>query len=165
MAKYPCQEALDFANQAKDNTALRREADIAAKKIQSTLFAKTLKVKASRNNNAAKNAIDGNIGSRWDTGGAMRPGDWFELDLGVERTITGLILDTRNSGNDFPRGYDVYASFAGGDWGSPILSADKAESLHKISFKKPVTTRFIKIVQKGKTEVWHWSIHELIVEY
>jgi len=161
LPKYPCEEALALAENAKKDSALAAEAELAAKKIKEALLNKSLKATASRNNNAANRALDGELSSRWDTGRPMKPGDWFVLDLGVESTIKGMTLDTRNSSNDYPRGYEVYVSFDGGSWGKPVITGKGTNPVTEIKFSKPVRTRFIKILQTGSSDSWHWSIHEL----
>jgi len=161
LPKYPCEEALNLAENAKKDNALAVEAELAAKKIKESLLNKSLKATASRNNNAANRAMDGELGTRWDTGRPMKPGDWFVLDLGIESTITGLTLDTRNSSNDYPRGYEIYVSFDGGSWGKPVITGEGTNPITEIKFGKPVRTRFVKILQTGSSDSWHWSIHEL----
>jgi hypothetical protein len=164
LPKYPCEEALALAVNAKKNPALAAEAELAAKKIKEALLNKSLKATASRNNGAANRALDGKIGTRWDTGRPMKPGDWFVLDLGIESTIKSLTLDTRNSSNDYPRGYEVYVSFDGGSWGKPVVTGKGTNPITEINFDKPVRTRFIKLLQTGSSDSWHWSIHELKLE-
>ena len=161
LPKYPCEEALALAENAKKDRDLTAEAELASKKIKETLLNKSLKATASRNNGAANRALDGERSSRWDTGRPMKPGDWFVLDLGVESTIKGLTLDTRNSSNDYPRGYEVYVSFDGGSWGKSVITGKGTNPITEIKFGKPVRTRFIKILQTGSSDSWHWSIHEL----
>ena len=161
LPKYPCEDALALAENAKKDNALAAEADLAAKKIKEALLNKSLKATASLNNDAANRALDGEISSRWDTGRPMKPGDWFVLDLGVESTIKGLTLDTKNSSKDFPRGYEVYVSFDGGSWGEPVITGKGTNPITEIKFGKPVRTRFVKILQTGSSDSWHWSIHEL----
>jgi HEAT repeat protein/type 1 glutamine amidotransferase len=164
LTKFPCEEALALAENARKDRALTAEAELAAKKIKEALLNKSLKATASLNNNNTGRAIDGDPGTRWDTGRTMKPGDWFVLDLGAESTIKGLILDTRNSSNDYPRGYEVYVSFDGGSWGKPVITGEGTNPLTQIVFEKPVRTRFIKIVQTGSSDSWYWSIHELKVD-
>jgi hypothetical protein len=161
LSKYPCKQALALAERWKTIPGLSAEADLALKKIKETLLSKNLKATASHDNGNAHNALDGNRSSRWSTGRPMKPGDWFVLDLGVESTISGLTLDTRNSSNDYPRGYEVYVSFDGGSWGKPILTGKGTRPITEIKFEKPVQTRFVKILQTGSSDSWHWSIHEL----
>lgn len=165
LVKYPCSEALALAQKAAQDQALNREAGIALKKINEQLAKQRLTAKASRNSGSAKNALDGQRRTRWDTGRGMKPGDWFVLDLGVESTVRGITLDTRNSGNDYPRGYEAFASFDGGQWGAPILTGKATNPLSKIRFESPVETRYLKIVQTGSSDSWHWSIHELSVQF
>jgi uncharacterized protein len=161
LPKYPCKEAIALAEKAGQNAALRSEAQLAAKKIKELVLNQSLKAQASRNSGNAKNAIDGNPDTRWDTAETMRPGQWFVLDLGAESVVRGLTLDARKSSNDYPRGYEVYVSFDGGNWGQPVVSGKDAKPLTEITFERPVRTRFIKIVQTGSSDSWHWSIHEL----
>ena len=161
LPKYPCEEALALAESAKKDRNLAAEADLASKKIKEALLNKGLKAIASRNNRAANRDLDGKLSSRWDTGRGMKPGDWFVLDLGVETTIKGMTLDTRNSSNDYPRGYEIYVSFDGGSWGKPVITGKGTNPITEIKFGKPVKTRFVKILQTGSSDSWHWSIHEL----
>jgi len=165
LVKYPCSEALALAEKAAQDQALDQEAAIALKKINEQLAHQRLTAKASRNSGSAKNALDGERRTRWDTGRGMKPGDWFVLDLGVESTVRGITLDTRNSENDYPRGYEIFASFDGGQWGVPILTGKATNPLSKIRFESPVETRYLKIVQTGSSDSWHWSIHELSVQF
>jgi hypothetical protein len=164
LPKYPCEEALSMAESAKKDNALAAEAELALKKIKEALLNKSLKATASPNNDAASQALDGNTATRWDTGRGMKPGDWFMVDLGVESTIKGLTLDATNSPNDYPRGYEVYVSFDGGSWGKPVITGKGTQPLTKITFDKPVRTRFIKIVQTGSSDSWYWSINELSLD-
>ncbi len=164
LSKYPCKQALALAEQWKTIPGLSAEADLALKKIKEALVSKNLKATASRDNRSARRALDGNRSSRWSTGRAMKPGDWFVLDLGVESTVSGLTLDTRNSSNDYPREYEVYVSFDGGSWGNPIVTGKGTNPITEIKFEKPVQTRFIKILQTGSSDSWNWSIHELKVD-
>jgi len=164
LVKYPCEQALELAETYEKDSALSAEAKLAVKKIKEAMLSKSLKAKASRNSNYAHRALDGNKASRWDTGRGMKPGDWFELDLGVESTLKGLTLDTTNSSNDYPRGYEVYISFDGGSWGKPIATGKATKPITEIRFAKPVKTRHVKIIQTGSSDSWNWSIHELTVD-
>lgn len=86
------------------------------------------------------------------------------IDFGIERTVAALTLDAAGSRGDYPRGYEVYASFNGSSWGKPIVSGKGTKPLTVIKFPKPVQTRFIKIVQTGSVPGLFWSIHDLKVE-
>ena len=164
LARYPCEEAIGLAENAKKDSALAAEAELALKEIRKALVSKNLKAQASLNNGNAPLALDGNPGTRWDTGRGMKPGDWFVLDLGIESTVKGLTLDATASVNDYPRGYEVYVSFDGGSWGKPVVTGKGTEPVTEIKFTKPVRTRFVKILQTGSSDSWFWSIHELKVD-
>ncbi len=164
LSKYPCKEARELAKECMKDKALSQEAELAFRKIEEAMLNKRLSAKAFSNNGNARNALDGDGSTRWSTGRGMKPGDWFVLDLGVERKVKGLTLDTTGSSNDYPRGYEVYVSFDGGDWGEPVTKGKGVKPITEIKFDKPVKTRFIKIVQTGSSDTWHWSIHELTVD-
>ncbi len=164
LPKFPCKEALEMAKQMKSDAALSAEADGTIRKIEETLANQSMKATASLNSGGAGLAFDGKIDTRWDTGQTMNPGQWFVLDLGVERAIKGLTLDATPSPNDFPKGYEVYISFDGGNWGKPILTGAGDKPITELDFGKTVRTRFIKIVQTGSSDSWYWSIHELKVK-
>ena len=164
LTKYPCEEALALAENAKKDRALTAEAELASKRIKEALLNKSLKATASLNNGNAKNALDGNKATRWDTGRPQAGGEWFTLDLGVESTVTGITLDSAGSPGDYPRGYEIYVSFDGGSWGRPILSGKGTKPITQIKFPRPVRTRFIRIVQTGSVSGLYWSIHELSID-
>jgi HEAT repeat protein len=164
LPKYPCEQALALAERAKKDSALAAEAGSAISRIKEAMLTKRLQAKASRNDGNAKRALDGDLGTRWDTARPMKPGDWFTLDLGVESSVKGLSLNSKNSSNDYPRGYEVYVSFDGGSWGDSLAAGKGTHPVTEIKFKKPVRTRFIKIVQTGSSNDWFWSIHELSVD-
>ena len=163
LPKYPCKEGLTLAEKAGQSTSLRNEANLAARQIKELLMNQSLKVMASHNGGNAKNAIDGNPDTRWDTAQTMREGQWFVIDLGSEQVVTSLTLDTRKSANDYPRGYEVYVSFDGGSWGKPLLTGKGTKPITEITFDRPVRTRFIKIAQTGSSDSYYWSIHELVL--
>ncbi len=165
LAKFPCKAALEMAQQLKADAALAAEADGTIRKIENAMVNQTMKATASLGNDEAGLAFDGKMDTRWSTGRPMKPGDWFVLDLGVERAVKGLTLDTTPSGNDFPKGYEVYVSFDGGNWGKPILTGSSDKPITELDFGKTVQARFIKIVQTGSSDSWHWSIHELKVKF
>jgi HEAT repeat protein/type 1 glutamine amidotransferase len=165
LIQCPSRAAIALAVKAQAEPALAREAEVAIKRISTLLQERQLNAQASHDNSNAQNALDKNPQTRWSTGRPMKPGDWFILDLGVESTVEGLTLDTRNSSNDYPREYEVYVSFGGGNWGEPILKDKGTKPLTEIRFPRPVTTRYIKILQKGSSDSWHWSIHELTIQF
>lgn len=161
LPNYPCPEATKLAERLKGDPAVAAEAALAISKIKQITVSKSLKATASLNNGKAGSALDGNKGTRWDTGTPQVGGEWFTIDLGVESTVTGITLDAAGSPGDYPRGYEVYVSFDGGNWGKPVTSGKGTKPLTEINFPRPVRARFIRIVQTGSVSGLFWSIHDL----
>ena len=164
LSKFPCREALEFVEKFVSDPQLGEAAKETAGKIKSILLNAKLSAVASHNSRDTKFAFDGNPATRWTTNTPMRPGMWFVLDLGVEHAIKKIVLDTRNSRGDYPRGSEVYVSFDGKSWGKPVLKSKAQGPITTYVFPKPIHGRFIKIVQTGRTQGLYWSIHELKVE-
>jgi fibronectin type 3 domain-containing protein len=106
---------------------------------------------------AASNALDGSLTTRWATGTSQVSGQWFQMDMGTINTIYQLNLDI--VGGDYPRGYQVYLSFDGVNWGNPVASGAGSSVLTTISFA-PQAARYIRILQTVDTTGGWWSIYE-----
>ncbi len=119
------------------------------------------KLTASNGEKDLKNAIDGNLSSRYTTGKSMAPGMWVQIELPSETKIAGLILDAGSSRNDYPRGFEVTLSTDGKTWTKRVAKGKGKTAKTVIEFnEKPA--RFIKITQTGSDRLF-WSIHELDV--
>ena len=121
---------------------------------------KTWKLSASHNNNKARESVDGNRSSRFDTGTPQVPGMWFQIELPESTEVSQIILDTSGSDRDSPRGYEVRVSDDGKQWSKPIAKGKGNKPITEIYFK-PVNTKFIRITQTGSVDGLFWSIHEL----
>ncbi len=108
------------------------------------------------------NALDGNLATRWSTDTSQANGQWFEVDLGSVGTFYELILNCVNSANDYPRGYRVYVSNDGVNWGSPITNGAGTSGITTITFP-PQAARYIRIIQTGSAPANFWSIDEFNV--
>jgi len=104
--------------------------------------------------------IDGDPTTRWSTGRGMQAGDWFQVDLGSEQTFNQVVLDTTASSGDSPRGYQLFVSNDGTNWGQPIATGS-GRPVTKILVPQ-ATGRYIRVVNQGNAGGW-WSIHELNV--
>lgn len=155
--------ALEMAQRLAGDAAVKQSAEAAVQSIQ-RLLAAPARVTASKNPEAAIRAIDKDPSTRWDTGAAMSGGEWFRIELDEERLITGLVLDTRGSSGDFPRGYEVYVSPSSLGDGQCVIKGKGDGPVTKIVFDKPVRGRAVKIVQTGQSSGLFWSIHELTIE-
>lgn len=114
---------------------------------------------SSNNNGDAGNAIDGNIDTRWGTGGKQENGQWFQIDMQSPQTFNTIVLSVGASSGDEPKGYEVYVSSDGTDWGDAVASGTNG----KIIQMETQMAQYIKIVQTGETDFGWWSIAELNV--
>ncbi len=105
-------------------------------------------------------ALDGKQDTRWDTAAFQRGGEWFMADLGFEKTLTGVTLDTRNSGGDAPDAIEVYVGNDPNNLGEPLFKGPGANPLIHVTFP-PTKGRYVKILQTGSKLGLYWSIHEL----
>ncbi|HXU63224.1 MAG TPA: discoidin domain-containing protein [Polyangia bacterium] len=122
----------------------------------------TASASASGSGTGASNAIDGNVGTRWNPGSTQSSTQWFSVDMGAAQTFTRIDLDAYSQTGEYPRGYDVYVSSDGSSWGSSIASGSGAAELTSISFPAQ-TKRYLKIQLNTTTSSNSWSIVELKV--
>lgn len=119
-------------------------------------------VSASVNPNKATKAIDSDANSRWDTGGAQAPGQWFQVDMGAVQPVSTIVINYEKSAGDGPKAYVVSVSKDGKKWDSVAESTTQApRGKLEISLKKSTKAKFIKIEQKGSSTGTYWSIHEI----
>ena len=118
---------------------------------------------ASQNSVALNNLIDNNPSTRWTTSQAQTPGQFIQIDLGSGTTFDRIVLDPTTSTNDYPRGYSVFTSRNGVNWGSSITSGTgNPNGPTSIEFSEQ-TLRYIKIEQTGSDSRYWWSIGELSI--
>lgn len=104
------------------------------------------------------NMIDGVQATRWSTGAPQEPGQWLQVDMGSSQTFSQIVMDAGESSGDYARGYEVYVSVDGTNWGSPIASGVGNGRIIAASFPAQ-TARYIKVVQTQSSGSW-WSIAE-----
>ncbi|NIA13710.1 MAG: hypothetical protein GWP08_06475 [Nitrospiraceae bacterium] len=159
LANVPDKGALRLLRRLQKDPELKAEADQAIERVQNRGHA----VSASHNSQAASRAIDGDPATRWDTGTAQSPGQWFMVDLGWESEVRGVFLDTTGSAGDYPRGYAIYVSNSTEDWGEPVAQGEPDGPVNKIACARK-RGRYVRIVQtEAKTSLW-WSIHEMRID-
>jgi mono/diheme cytochrome c family protein/glucose/arabinose dehydrogenase len=125
-----------------------------------SLDRKGWKLTASHNAANVKAAIDGDLGSRWDTKVSQAPGMWFTIELPAETEISAIRLDAAQSSRDYPRGYKVEFSLDNQTWSKPIAEGTGTRALTEIEFM-PAKAKFVRITQTGAVQGLFWSIHEL----
>ncbi len=122
------------------------------------------KLSASHGLDKVGSAIDGQSGSRWDTGRVQNPGMWFKVELPEPMRVLSLVLDTRGSNDDYPRGYLVHVSNDGKDWGEVVAKGRGSSPIEELELSIEDPCRFIRITQTGKSPNKYWSIHELSIK-
>ena len=105
-------------------------------------------------------AIDGDLTTRWGTGGGMKPGDWFAVDLGAPHTVHAVAMNAAASGGDYPRECQIFTSMDGSTWYGPV-GLGKGEGALTTIPVLPSQARHVKIVQTGSTEFNWWSLYDL----
>jgi beta-glucosidase len=105
--------------------------------------------------------LDGNAATRWSTGVPMANGQTVTLDMAATRTFSQLTMDSAGSASDYARGYQVFTSADGVNWGSPIATGAGTNALVTVGFAAR-SARYLRIVQTGSSASW-WSIAELNV--
>ncbi len=121
--------------------------------------AAVMKVKASSVENGQyrpEKAIDRNVNTRWSS--KFSDPQWFELDLGEVREVTGVILNWVVYGN-----YDVLLSEDGKDWVTVYTNNDADGGIDDIYFKK-AKARFIKILGKKRKTEFGYSLSEIAIK-
>ncbi|MGI9239252.1 MAG: discoidin domain-containing protein, partial [Verrucomicrobiales bacterium] len=120
------------------------------------------KLSASHNPQSCGSAIDGNAGSRWDTGTTQAPGMWFSFDMREPRELTAITLHTENSPHDYPREYQVEISQDGESW-TELVSQRSGSGVVTDIVLPATQTRHVRISQHGRSNSKYWSIHQLEV--
>jgi hypothetical protein len=84
--------------------------------------------------------------------------DVLSIDLKQRHQLARLMLDSRGSDGDYPRGYELAVSDDGKRWSAPILSGVGKGPLIEIQLPPGTITQHIRITQTGQAENY-WSIH------
>ncbi len=106
-----------------------------------------------------------NPATRWHTKISAKREEWFQVDFGRVIPLEGIALDARGTPDEMVRGYRVFISEDGKEWGRAKAYARKdIEARELIAFGHE-KARYLKIVQLGDDKDRGWSIHELDVHY
>ncbi|WHY17218.1 discoidin domain-containing protein [Paenibacillus sp. G2S3] len=105
------------------------------------------------------NLLDGSMTTRWSTGAAMVPGQSFTVDMQAVKSISQIVMDSTGSDLDYARGYEVYVSNDGTNWGNAVASGNGTGPVVTATFA-PQNARYIKVVQTGTASSW-WSVREV----
>ena len=89
------------------------------------------------------NAIDGNTTTRWTTTSIQANGNFFQVDMGAQRTFTEIRLDTTATATDFPRSFNVNVSNDASTW-TTVATATGSAAVVTVAFASQ-TARYIQV--------------------
>jgi hypothetical protein len=107
---------------------------------------------------AAEDAIDGSIATRWSSGRAQMGGEWFQVDLGAVGCISSVFLVS--GGGDAAIGYTIEVSVDGETYEPVAKGAGNA--VDHVQFR-PRQARYVRVTQRGAGGAHWWSIQEFEV--
>lgn len=99
-----------------------------------------------------------NKGEYASSGQAQQPGLYYQVDMQEAQRLYKIVWDTGYNGFDYLRGYEVYVSNDGMDWGRPI-AAGRGAPITTIVFPTQ-TARYIRIVTTRHSRN-HWALTQL----
>ncbi|WP_155893449.1 discoidin domain-containing protein [Cystobacter fuscus] len=105
--------------------------------------------------------LDGSMSTRWTTGAPMANGQSLTVDMQSAKTFTKIVMDSTGSDSDYARGYQVFVSSDGANWGSAIATGTGTGPVITVTFTAR-TARYIRVVQTGTNSSW-WSMREFNV--
>ena len=112
----------------------------------------------SSSSDAAANALDGNLKTRFSSDEDQKPGLYFELNLGTVATFDELLMDVPNSPHDYARGYEIEVSNNGTSWTTVATCAGNGTT-EIVSFPSQ-KAQYVKVVLTASNSSWWWSIDE-----
>ena len=120
---------------------------------------------AASGGNAAANAIDGDLSTRFSSQAPQADGMYWEADMGSPQTFDELRMQVPNSPHGYARSYDLEVSGNGSTW-TTVASCTGTGDHETVSFPSQ-TARYIRVVVtmladglRTSTGSW-WSIDEL----
>jgi endo-1,3(4)-beta-glucanase len=128
------------------------------------LSTKGWSLSSSNNKSDLGFAIDGDPKTRWTTYQKQQPGQYVTIDMRGLKTFGEINLDNVASPYDYARGYKLFVSNDGVNFGRPIAESDVHTRPGRPIRFSPVEARYIRIEQTGSDPFYWWSIHEIIVK-
>jgi hypothetical protein len=124
-----------------------------------TKLTPTLAVSSPSPKQAAKNAIDGNTGTRWES--AYSDPQWIYVDLGAVKTVTEVRIDWQHAA---AKDYRIDVSNDAVTWSAPVVSKTGLPAVdHRIDDLTgfTVSARYVRVYGTARATVYGYSIWEL----
>lgn len=108
-----------------------------------------------------KNLTDGDLNSRWTSGGKQTGKEWITVDLGVVATVSGVTMDAGAAYYDCPAAYRVETSTDGTAWATAYTGKGNPSDRKAIAATfAPVKARYVRVAQTGTTTANWWTVME-----
>ncbi|HEX4404098.1 MAG TPA: discoidin domain-containing protein [Polyangia bacterium] len=110
---------------------------------------------------AAKNAIDGNTGTRWES--AYSDPQWIYVDLGAVKTVTEVRIDWQHAA---AKDYRIDVSNDAVNWSAAVVSKTGGIAVdHRIDDLTgfSVSARYVRMYGTARATVYGYSIWEMTV--
>ncbi len=146
--------------QALSDSQQRTLDQILIGKSDQAIASRDWSLSASHNNESVVHAIDGDIESRWTTREAQKPGQELIIDLGQLQSFDELILDSGDSSNDYPRGFAIYTSVDGQDWGQAVATGEGSSARTVIRFDQQ-SAQYLRVEQTKTDSFYWWSVNDI----
>ncbi|MFC5401450.1 discoidin domain-containing protein [Cohnella soli] len=119
---------------------------------------------ASGSGSGQSSAFDGNLATRWTDGAVQTPNsNWFQLDMGSQRTFDHLTIDAGSFTGGLPASLLIQVSANGSSWTTVSVLKDTGNSQKmNLTLDQVYTARHILLIQQG-TKATPWSLAELTV--
>ena len=125
---------------------------------QNNMKAISSSIQASDNWCRPHNAVDGDLSTRWSS--QFSDPQWLEIDIGVERNISGLVLNWEQA---YAKAYDIYLSLDRKKW-KKVYEIDNGNGgIDEIYFKE-TKARFIKIFGRKRKTEYGYSLWEVSIK-
>jgi hypothetical protein len=106
--------------------------------------------------------IDGNETTSWNSGTAQVPGQTFTIDLGRNKDLDKVLLDSgAGAPNDYPRIWDVLGSTDGTNY-TEIATGYGSNRTVLADFQGSKTVRFLRLASNGTAANW-WTIADVSI--
>ena len=114
---------------------------------------------ASTEMQSANHAIDGNLGTRWESSHGVDP-SWLVYDLGTKTTLSNITIhwETANAAD-----YFIQASNDNSTWTTLASETGLASGERVDSINVNGEYRYIRIYGTVRSTVWGYSIWEIMV--
>ena len=154
-------KALELAQTYLTDAELKESAKVAVETILENMADNNVKVlTASNNSSSTKLAIDGKRSTRWNIGRRQAGGEWFQIDMGMSKTLNAIEIDSGDEGDDYPGALDIMVSADGQNW-TKFAAMEFSSRQYTIPMNGTFT-RYVKLVLT-KPRQRFWSICEMKV--